>query len=124
MLHVQVVEAYIMTLALSIQVLDTTTVARPILSTLFAGVLLYGKTKLCENKTIISRTFATCTIKHSLWEWTQESAYITNDSSLIYNLRGGSFLDIYSNAPVCYRAYAYTARTDTLLGFRSVLYIK
>ncbi len=58
------------------------------------------------------------------WEWTQESAYITNDSNLIYNLRGGGFSNVYTGNPVCYRGCYYAARTYTSAGFRPALFLK
>ena len=58
------------------------------------------------------------------WEWTQESAYITNDSNLIYNLRGGSFYHVCTDNPVCYRGYNYAAGTVTRFGFRPALFLK
>ena len=58
------------------------------------------------------------------WEWTQESAYVTNDSNLIYNLRGGSFVNVCTGHPVCYRAFAQAANTDPNNGFRPALFIK
>ncbi len=58
------------------------------------------------------------------WEWTQETAYITNDSNLIYNLRGGGFADDYIDYPVCNRGCAYVTNTRTDFGFRPALFIK
>ncbi len=63
-------------------------------------------------------------IAGNMWKWTQESAYVTNDSNLIYNLRGGSFADVYSNCPVCYRGISYSSHSRTDRGFRPVLYIR
>jgi type II secretory pathway pseudopilin PulG len=58
------------------------------------------------------------------WEWTQESVYVTNDSNLIYNLRGGGFNNVYADYPVCYRGYRRAANTNTNDGFRPALFIK
>ena len=58
------------------------------------------------------------------WEWTQESAYLMNDSDLIYNLRGGCFGDVYTDYPVCYRVCGQAASTYTYRGFRPALFIR
>ena len=58
------------------------------------------------------------------WEWTQESAYVTNDSNLIYNLRGGGFSHVYTDYPVCYRGSGQAANTSSNFGFRPALFIR
>lgn len=58
------------------------------------------------------------------WEWTQESAYVTNELNLIYNLRGGSFNDVCTDLPVCYRGTGQAAYGNTSYGFRPVLFLK
>lgn len=63
-------------------------------------------------------------VEGNQWEWTQESAYVTNDSNLIYNLRGGGFGHVYTDYPVCYRAYNRAAYAHTDNGFRPALFIK
>ena len=64
----------------------------------------------------------------NLWEWTQEASYMANlgynTSYNTYNLRGGSFNNAYASCPACYRECACAPTTNTLRGFRPVLYIK
>ena len=64
----------------------------------------------------------------NLWEWTQESSYISNLSYNTtyntYNLRGGALNLNYTNYSACYRICTYATSTDTQYGFRPVLYIK
>ena len=60
----------------------------------------------------------------NMWEWTQESAYVTNETNLIYNLRGGGFCYICTDLPVCYRAYLPAIGAGTDIGFRPALFIK
>lgn len=60
----------------------------------------------------------------NMWEWTQETAYIVNDSNLIYNLRGGSYHHVHTDYPVCYRVCGQVANTGTDCGFRPALFIK
>ena len=60
----------------------------------------------------------------NMWEWTQETAYIINDSNLIYNLRGGSYHHVHTDYPVCYRVCGQVANTGTDCGFRPALFIR
>ena len=64
----------------------------------------------------------------NLWEWTQEAAYISNLSySTVYNtynVRGGSSDSTYTSRPACFRAGPNASNTNTVRGFRPVLYIK
>ena len=59
----------------------------------------------------------------NLWERTQEMCYRTNDSNIIFDIRGGSFGNNANTEPVCHREYSYTFQTNTSMGFRPVLYI-
>ena len=64
----------------------------------------------------------------NLWEWTQESSYVSNlgynTSYSTYNLRGGSFGNFYASYPAYYRVYFSVTNSRTNCGFRPVLYIK
>ena len=64
----------------------------------------------------------------NLWEWTEESAAFYNSiGTLVTNrvLRGGSFGNVSSDDPVCFRAGNYAATlTYSHGGFRVVLYMK
>ena len=55
----------------------------------------------------------------NLWEWTQEAS--TSTSNL---LRGGSFINSYSDLPVSYRGSNTVTYTSTNVGFRPALYIR
>ena len=57
-------------------------------------------------------------IAGNLWEWTEESASIGS-----YIIRGGSFLDTYTDRPACYRACETATNTASNRGFRPALYI-
>ncbi len=61
-------------------------------------------------------------IAGNLWEWTQEASY-PNNTAESYMLRGGSFNDICSNYPACYRVDHTATNTRTHVGFRPALYI-
>ena len=69
-------------------------------------------------------------IAGNLWEWTQETAYISgynynlNENFNSYILRGGSLSHYYNKSSVCYRISTYAMNTDTTLSFRLMLYIK
>ena len=64
----------------------------------------------------------------NLWEWTQEASYVANlgynTTYNTYNLRGGSFINACASVPACYRVFDYAPHTNTVFGFRPVLYIK
>ena len=62
----------------------------------------------------------------NLWEWTMESYYSVSATpiDITYSIRGGSFHWYSSDHPVCYRGYGYASRSNTLYGFRPVLYMK
>ena len=62
-------------------------------------------------------------IAGNLWEWTQETAYYSSGTNY-YMLRGGSFIDSYSDVPVCFRVYDTASDTYTNYGFRPALYIR
>ena len=60
----------------------------------------------------------------NMWEWTDEQCYVNNINAVLKSPRGGSFGNIYSERPVCYRVYAYVTVPHTTYGFRPVIYIK
>lgn len=60
----------------------------------------------------------------NLWEWTKESSSPSGQTGNFNMIRGGSFADIYTETPVCYRYYYLAGGTGTNLSFRPVLYIK
>ena len=66
----------------------------------------------------------------SLWEWTDESSFYKagniNETNIQYHVRrGGSFLNVYSTFPACYRhGVSHATSTELDIGFRITLYIK
>ena len=63
-------------------------------------------------------------IAGNLWEWTTESASPSNEIGTFNMLRGGCFNIFYTDYPACYRLFHIVSYTYTVVGFRSVLYIK
>ena len=68
----------------------------------------------------------------NLWEWTDESAYISSTDAKIYSttdyntfmVRGGSLKDAHAAITACFRVGTYVLNSGTNLGFRVALYIK
>lgn len=60
----------------------------------------------------------------NLWEWTQETANITNNANLLYVPRGGCYNSSYTGYPICCRGSNVINATNTGAGFRPALYIK
>ena len=85
-----------------------------------------------ENDRILLTTGSTEQVKKknlydvagNLWEWTQEEAYTTEYSEIIYVRRGGSFYHKYDSNPACKRGSNEYNYANFDRGFRVTLYIK